>query len=92
MDFSKYSSLFVIIPICIFILFRDKMNTIDTNDFANALDIEGEKRRRVYLWTLMALTRALDTMVITIKEPNSEVGRILKQFADIYPDFIDWQL
>lgn len=69
-----------------------KMNTIDTNDFANALDIEGEKRRRVYLWTLMALTRALDTMVITIKEPNSEVGRILKQFADIYPDFVDWNL
>lgn len=41
-----------------------------------------EKERDVYLWSLMPLTRAVDRLIITLKNPDSKVGRVLKSIAN----------
>ena len=46
--------------------------------------------RNVFLWALMPLTRPIDTLVITLSNTDSEVGKMLKKLADTYPDFIEW--
>ena len=53
---------------------------------------EVAKKRSVLLWALMPLTRPIDTLVITLNNANSEIGKMLKQLADIYPDFIEWNI
>ena len=56
-----------------------------------ALDTFEEKRERfVNLWTLIPLTRAIDTLVITIKNPESEIAQILKEIHLRNPDNIEW--
>jgi hypothetical protein len=45
-----------------------------------------------YLWSLIPLTRAIDTLVITLRNPNSKIGQLLKELHTQYPDFIDWQM
>lgn len=53
---------------------------------------EDRKRRFVYLWSLMPITRPMDTLVITLDNPESEVGKILHTIADRYPDFVEWDV
>ena len=43
-----------------------------------------------YLWSLMPITRAIDTLVITLHDSKSKVGQILKEMADEL-DFIEWE-
>lgn len=47
--------------------------------------------KQAILWSLMPLTRAVDTIVITLKNPNGDVGKMLKCIADKY-DFVDWSI
>ena len=50
-----------------------------------------EKRHRfVYMWSLIPLTRAIDTLVITLKDPNSPIGLKLFELHKENPDFIEW--
>jgi len=44
----------------------------------------------VYLWSLIPLTRAIDTLVITIKNKNSEFAYKLKEIYENNKDFIEW--
>ena len=37
---------------------------------------------QTYLWSLMPLTRAVDRLIITLRNPNSHIGQVLKQIAD----------
>lgn len=61
----------------------------ETNELA--LETFEEKRRKfVYLWSLIPLTRAIDTLVITIKDKNSETCKFLKRVYEKYPDFVQW--
>ncbi len=53
---------------------------------------EDRKRKFVYLWSLMPLTRPIDTLVISLDNPESEVGQILHRIADRYPDFVEWDV
>ena len=40
----------------------------------------------------MPLTRAIDTLVITLHNSNSKVGQILKEMADReFADIIEWK-
>ncbi len=56
-----------------------------------ALETFEEKRNRfVYLWSLIPLTRAIDTLVITIKNRNSNLCKHLWRVYERYPDFIQW--
>ncbi|MCI0562633.1 MAG: AAA family ATPase, partial [Nitrososphaera sp.] len=41
-------------------------------------------------WLMIPLTRAIDTLVLHIKNPNSYAGRALSQLRDKYPDEVEW--
>lgn len=71
-------------------LIQYKLDTYKANEDELCFDPEVAKKRSVYLWALMPLTRPIDTLVITLTDPKSEVGRMLKTLADTYPDFIEW--
>lgn len=71
-------------------LIQYKMNTVEVDDDALGFDKDLAKKRVVYLWSLMPLTRPIDTLVITLKDPNSEVGILLKELANTFEDFIEW--
>lgn len=73
-------------------LIQYKMNTYKYNEDELGFDKEKAIKRNVFLWSLMPLTRPIDTLIITLKDPNSEVGFMLKQLAVIYPDFVEWNI
>jgi len=41
-------------------------------------------------WAFIAFTRSIDTLVITVKNKNSKIGKILRNLQERYPDFISW--
>ena len=49
--------------------------------------ITNEERQKMYAatWVLMALTRVIDTLYISIKNENSEFGKIVKAYIDQNP-------
>lgn len=51
---------------------------------------EEHKKKYIYNWVMIPLTRAIDTLVITLSDCESEIGRTLKAIADENPDFITW--
>ena len=56
-----------------------------------ALESFEEKRERfVNLWTLIPLTRAMDTLIITIKDKNTQIAKILREIYLKNPDNIEW--
>lgn len=71
---------------------RHKFETFveeETNELA--LESFEEKRRKfVYLWSLIPLTRAIDTLVITIKNKESNVYKYFRRTYERNPDFIQW--
>lgn len=73
-------------------LFQYKMDSfVDKPNEELALETPGERANRyVTLWTLMPLTRAIDTLVITISDSESEIARRLKEVAKKMPDVIEW--
>lgn len=71
-------------------LVKYKNETYIPDENALGLDNDIIKKRSVFLWSLMPLTRPIDTLVITLTDKDSEVGVLLKQLADIYPDFVEW--
>lgn len=58
---------------------------------ALALQSEAEKRRDfAYKWSMIPLTRAVDTLVITLKDPKSEFAQTLRKVAERCQDFVEW--
>lgn len=51
---------------------------------------EERKRKYLYNWAMIPLTRAIDTLVITIKDPNSKTAKLLREIAEEHPDFVNW--
>jgi hypothetical protein len=50
----------------------------DTDNLELELESPEEKKNRyVYMWSLIPLTRAIDTLVITIKDKNSDIAKKL---------------
>lgn len=61
--------------------------------FPQGLSLDSEKDRRdeyVKLWSLIPLTRAMDTLIITLNNPDSEIGKILKKIANNFSDYVKW--
>lgn len=73
-------------------LIQYKINTYKDTEPALGLDQDLNRKRYAYLWALMPLTRAVDRLVITLKDSNSETGIILKQLSDMLPDIVEWCL
>lgn len=71
---------------------RYKLETFEEEDTGElALETFEEKRDRfVNLWTLIPLTRAIDTLIITIKNPESKIAKILNELYLKNPDNIEW--
>jgi len=71
---------------------RCKMETFieqETNELP--LGTFEEKRDNfVYLWSLIPLTRAIDTLIITLKDKDSKVGKALRKVYEQNPDFVQW--
>ena len=70
-----------------------KKNQAKKMSFPQGLSLDSEKDRRdeyVKLWSLIPLTRAMDTLIITLNNPDSEIGRILKKIANNFSDYVKW--
>jgi hypothetical protein len=52
---------------------------------------EEKKNRYIYMWSLIPLTRAIDTLVITIKDKESEIAKKLFELYNENKDFIEWR-
>ena len=75
-------------------LIKYKMETIDQNVVRKSyqgFDINEGIKKYVYTWALMPMTRPVDRLVITLKDPNSEIGIILKNLSKSF-DFIKWNI
>lgn len=69
--------------------FVDTTSEIGTGDLG--LETPEQKRDRyVYLWSLIPLTRAIDTLVITIKYPNGHMAQLLKEIYLENQDIVQW--
>ena len=51
---------------------------------------EERKRKYIYNWMMMPLTRAIDTLVITLKDEYSEIGLLLKEISEENSDIVSW--
>lgn len=53
-----------------------------------AIEPEERARRAAWTWCLMAMTRPIDTLVITLSDRGSEVSRVLNRIAHAHPDIV----
>ena len=49
-----------------------------------------QKKRFINNWAIIPLTRAIDTLIITLEDEDSETGIILKKLYEEHPDYITW--
>jgi len=74
-----------------FIKYKEETFKEINNDNELALETRDEKKKKfVNLWALIPLTRAIDSLIITLKNKDSEIAQKLKNVYKSYPDFIDW--
>ena len=76
-----------------FDVFLDEKEKEYIDGDVNSLMLESpEERKKKYLynWAMIPLTRAIDTLIITLKDPNAKVGRILQQITRECPDYVSW--
>jgi hypothetical protein len=45
-------------------------------------------RARAWFWTMIPLTRAIDTLVITLRDKDSAAGQLLLEVAKAMPDVV----
>ena len=72
------------------IKYKTESYTADPNYLG--LDQDAAKKKFVYTWSLMPLTRPVDTLVITLNDANSEIGRILYGLSQKFSDIIEWNI
>jgi hypothetical protein len=76
-----------------FDVFLEEKSSEYQDGAVDALMLESPKERKkkyLYNWAMIPLTRAIDTIVITVKDPTSETARLLKEISDQHPDFVSW--
>lgn len=55
-----------------------------------AMDRDSSARQRAAQWTMIPLTRAIDTLVVQVDDLNSEVGRALALARQAHPNSVEW--
>lgn len=76
-------------------LLKWKEESFDENRHSNPLVLESrdEKLKKyLWMWTMLPFTRAIDTLIITLKNPNSDIGQILKRVAERLSDYVLWDI
>ena len=51
---------------------------------------EQKRKQFVNQWTLIPLTRAINTLIITLKDKDSETAEFLKSVYKANSDYITW--
>lgn len=72
---------------------RYKFDTFEKeeNPYELALESDEEKRERfVNLWSLIPLTRAIDTLVINLKDKQGRIYGIFRELYEENPDYVTW--
>ncbi len=54
------------------------------------VELEGRASRAAWQWVMIALTRPIDTLVITLRDEESEVAKVIETVARSHQDFIRW--
>lgn len=62
----------------------------DTPQLSLLRDDDAARRRFAARWSLIPLTRAIDTLVITLRDARSETGKLLRELAQRMPDCVEW--
>ena len=68
-----------------------KENQFDPDTEGNALFLQSaEETKKKYLlnWALLPMTRAIDTLIITLKDESSKYSGELLKLAERYPDYV----
>ena len=76
-------------------LIEYKLKEAEHIDFSDNIAFESKSeaiKKYAYTWAMMPLTRAIDTLVITLKNPDSEIGKILKNVCSNFKDNTVWRL
>ena len=77
------------------ILIDNKLKLAKQMGFEEELELRSRKEQEqeyAYRWSLMPLTRAIDTLVITLHDSNSNIGQMLKEMAlGEFKDFMSWK-
>lgn len=76
----------------------DKFIEYKANSFNYETDVdnfrletpEAQRKRYINSWALIPMTRAIDTLIITLEDKDSETGIILKRLYNEHPDYISW--
>ena len=53
-------------------------------------DKEDKKFKHSHLWSLIPLTRPIDTLIITLKDSEADYVKKLKTIVNEYRDFVCW--
>ena len=72
----------------------EKMQLFKPGTVANTLLLESEEdqlRKYILNWVLIPFTRAIDTLIIVLDNPESEVAFKLKTIAEEHPDYVTWR-
>jgi hypothetical protein len=51
---------------------------------------EESSHRLAARWTMIPMTRPMDTLVINIKDRKSPIGAALSRAARLHSDFVEW--
>ena len=72
---------------------KEKFDPQKHSEKTIAIESYDEKLKKyLWMWTMLPFTRAIDTLIITLADPNSETGQMLKRVADENPDIVKWEL
>ncbi len=69
----------------------EKASEFDDADSGESLLLESrEERLKKYLynWAMIPLTRAIDTLIIALKDPESEAAKVFKEIAGQHQDYV----
>ena len=68
-------------------IFKDE-DLEQTFDFIQ--DKDEKKFQHSHLWSLIPLTRPIDTLIITLKDSEADYVKKLKTIVNEYRDFVYW--
>lgn len=77
------------------VLLEHKKKFFKPNNDAESLIIQSDSekmKQELWMWTMLSFSRAVDRLVIIIKDPKSEIATLLHKVADKLPDFVEWNI
>lgn len=77
------------------VFIENKMSSFEPESQASVLLLESREEqfsKYILNWILMPLTRGIDTIIISLKDIDSEVGKILKTMSEEYADYVQWEV